>query len=70
MFSLHEMSTYTADRVSVSVLMFLWNLVWTLCHGGLPETRTFSFPAVNNIITTHARTCEVGPTLALLDINC
>jgi hypothetical protein len=49
---------------------FRWNLVWTLCHGNLPGTRTFSFPTVNNTNMMHARTCEVRATLALLDIKC
>jgi hypothetical protein len=69
----HEMGPYTGSAVSVrpSVRMiretldgFWWNLVWTLCHWGFPQTRTFLLPTTRNTNMADKRTCEAGKTLA------
>jgi hypothetical protein len=47
---------------------FGWNLVWTLCHWGLPKNRTFQLSTFGNTNIAEKQVCEVGLTLATCSI--
>jgi hypothetical protein len=71
----HEMNAYSGwSCLSVRIIRqpldwFGWNMVWTLCHWGLPKNRMFQFPTIGNTNMADEQTCEVGSTLMTLAIG-
>jgi hypothetical protein len=72
----HEMNTYRAGHVCLSVRMiqlenYWFNLdeIWCGCYAtGDYQYHTFQFPAIGNTIVADKQTCEVGSTLAPLTV--
>jgi hypothetical protein len=74
--NVHEMNAYRAGHVCLSACLhdstrepldgFGRNLVWTLCHWGIPENRTFKFSTIGNTNMADEQTCQVGSTLVPL----